>query len=422
MKEKLVDKRTGIIKSLVREEHIIGTIPMHTTLALRNTVIDDELNIVVPCISTGLGADFFSIEASEKAAIGETIERYSSTVVESEILYGSYKELLVNKNVLNPCEVTRISDDQVKKLGLNYLKIDDSTNFRWIKGIDLVEREEIWLPTDLVYLCPFFNNDFPIRDIVSTGLATGSSWEDATSRGLLECIERDAIVIMWQNKLEFPTIDLSSIKNKKILDSIKLINSMNLQVTILDITTDINVPTYFTLIKSNRVPFLSVGASCHFNPLIALYKSINEAAAQYNCSVKKVVNNQLHHNFNSTIDTMEAHSDYFALNQIELINEDLSFLFKGKRIDFKEKNSNTINNYSDLINRLDELGIKTYSIDLTTSDIRSVGLHVVRVVAPRLAFLEVSIPLLNCKRIYEVPNKLGYKFSDNLNNMMHPFP
>lgn len=67
MKEKLVDKRTGIIKSLVREEHIIGTIPMHTTLALRNTVIDDELNIVVPCISTGLGADFFQLKLQKKA-------------------------------------------------------------------------------------------------------------------------------------------------------------------------------------------------------------------------------------------------------------------------------------------------------------------------------------------------------------------
>lgn len=422
MKEKLVDRRTGIIKDLVREKHIVGMIPMYMTIAFRNAVRDDELNIVVPVISNGLGADFFSIEKTEKAAIGEIIERYSSTFLESEILYGSYKDLKINKNVLNPSDVTRFSDEQVKNLNLNSVKINDDTKFYWTKGIELNERKETWVPTDLVYLTPSFNNKYPIRDIVSTGLATGSSIEDATVRGLLECIERDAVVIMWQNKIPFPIVDLLSIKNKKITDVIKIIKSMNLQITILDITTDINVPTYFTIIKNNRVPYLSVGASCDFNPVTALYKSITEAAALYNLSVKRKVDNQLYHNPDTPIDNMEAHSDYFALNQIELMNENLSFLFEGKIIDFKEMNPKIINNYSDLIKRLDELEINTYSIDLTTSDIRSVGLHVVRVVAPRLAFLEISIPLLNCDRIYTVPNKIGYSTPNSLNSVIHPFP
>lgn len=424
MKEKLVDKRTGLIKELLYENHVLGMIPMYMTIATRHAVKNDNLDVIIPAISNGLGADFFSINKTEIAAIGETVERYCSVFLESELIQGSYEELSVNMNLINPEEVTRLSDGQLEEMNLKLMKVDESTEFYWIKGLDIEEQKDTWIPTDLAHLYPLLNNKYPIRDIVSTGLATGNSIKDSVTRGMLECIERDSIVIMWLNKIPYPIVNLDSIESEEIKDVINLIQSANsnIQVTILDISTDINVPTYFSILKSENFPYLSVGASCDFNSITAINKSLTEAAASYNLSLKRYHSNQINFKSGYPISSMENHSDYFALNPIESISKELNFLFEGKVIDFEPYSVNKIRNYDDLLKELNNLNIKSYMVDLTTSDIKSINLNVVRIVMPKLAFLEVSTPLLNCERIFTVPQKLGFKSPSKLNDVIHPFP
>jgi ribosomal protein S12 methylthiotransferase accessory factor len=81
-----------------------------------------------------------------------------------------------------------------------------------------------------------------------------------------------------------------------------------------------------------------------------------------------------------------------------------------------------------LVARLASHGIDTYAVDVTAPDVRELGVHVMRVVAPRLLPLDVrhDARFLGGKRLYTEPERLGYAsrrltFAD-LNPDPHPFP
>ena len=63
-------------------------------------------------------------------------------------------------------------------------------------------------------------------------------------------------------------------------------------------------------------------------------------------------------------------------------------------------------------------------LEITSPEIKKIGLHVVSVVSPDLQpmHLEEEIPYLFGKRLTEVPRKLGYSVAEELNRDPHPFP
>lgn len=69
-------------------------------------------------------------------------------------------------------------------------------------------------------------------------------------------------------------------------------------------------------------------------------------------------------------------------------------------------------------------GINIYYKELTTNDVKSTGLHVIRVVAVGLIDLNKTYKYvrLGANRFWNVPKKLGLKCNDNLSTMPHPFP
>jgi len=81
-----------------------------------------------------------------------------------------------------------------------------------------------------------------------------------------------------------------------------------------------------------------------------------------------------------------------------------------------------------LISHLSEHSIDILRIDITPSDIRELGLYVVRVVIPQLQDIDGTHRFrpLGGKRLYEVPCRLGYaskprSFKD-FNPLPHPSP
>ncbi|WP_342540146.1 YcaO-like family protein [Heyndrickxia sp. FSL K6-6286] len=422
VKKLLVDNRTGIINKVEKLFFLPGSIPLKAYRAQGNFVIREEDNFKTIKRNTynGLGFSVFSDEKAEISALGEFVERYCSTFVTQEILEKCISEEFGNK--LDLTQVTTVSEELAKKYNIKKLTIDQDTSFYWVQGMDLHTNESIWIPTDLVYLTTYIKNESPIRDMVSTGTATGNSINDAIIRGLLECIERDAITIMWLNKLSMPIVDNNTINDKEISEVIKRIEDQGLKVTILDISNNINIPSFFTVIESNTSPYISTGASTKFNRTEALMSSIEEAIAIYNLSLLKITNNTID-NFDPTdiknLNDMDKHSDYYAINDMR---SKISFLFAGKKIKWQEDDSNYIHNYEQLITELKKLNIDVYAVDLTTKDIEKTNLYVVKTIVPKFAFLECSIPMDQCNRLKEVPSELGYDVNDELNDLIHPFP
>jgi len=420
MERKLVDSRTGIIHSLDKKyDEIVGLIPMQMISSYNTDTLDRESNVIVPTsLMSGLGYDFTSLDRAKERAIGESIERYCSMFLNKPVIKSKVKDL---KNGINLLNITRCSDEQVLNNNLYFKKISSDAEFSWVKGNDEMNGgEEKWIPIDLVYLHGFYNPS-PIREITSTGLAAGSTLFDAKVNGMLECIERDAFTIMWQNRLSMPIINHQSIKDSLIINILEKIEQLGLDVTIVDITSDIGVSSYLTVIRGDGEPYTTYGASTDYDHNKALLSSIREASACYNLNVRAYLegyNTRLKDTNFSSFTDFHQHA---ALYSYQKNSEAVDFLFQGKTIDFQSVKSTYITNYHDLLENLGNLGIEMYSVDITSSDVKKAGLHVARVIMPQVAFLEVSYPMLNCERIFNVPLKLGYS-TNTLNPYPHPFP
>jgi ribosomal protein S12 methylthiotransferase accessory factor len=81
-----------------------------------------------------------------------------------------------------------------------------------------------------------------------------------------------------------------------------------------------------------------------------------------------------------------------------------------------------------LVELLEEVGLEALVVDITTPDVREVGLQVVRVLVPGLVPMHGNhnFPYLGVERLYSVPEKLGWASNGwvdtGVNRDPHPFP
>lgn len=422
--ENIINPKTGIFNRISEELEYIPPFPFHYCAVHRNLLLDNDYNIRVGGGENSLGFSFDSKEEAYMKAIGEGIERYcAGTSVESEIIIGSYNDLAKQRyNLLNPLDVTRYSKEQIQKDNLKGISKD--TVFHWVEGKNELNGKKTMIPANLVFLANELReiNSHPIRDITSTGLATGSSINQAKENGLLECIERDAFMIMWLNKLSMPRIIPETINSKSINLILEICQELDLELNIIDITNDIKVPSFFVLLKNkrNRPIYIQVGAKSHYDPLIAIEGAVEEAIMLFNLQghLRKIESVDITDRRN--IRDFTDHIAYYALgNGLE----HLEFLTEGPLVPFDRINKKEIGSYSELKQTLYNHNLDFYTCDITTSDVKDIGLFVYRTIVPKLAFLDVRFPCLECERLYTVPLKLGYKpLGGEFNVMPHPFP
>ena len=151
--------------------------------------------------STINSAAGFSVKRAYQAAIGESIERYSSSFQPNDIKYSTFKNL--KEEAVDPNQFAFYADEQYLDNEFPYTKFTKDSFVGWTKAINLFSGKQVYVPAATVYL-PYNRNknEAKIWDCVSTGLACGDNIYDALLRGIYEVIERDAISNMWFNELQ----------------------------------------------------------------------------------------------------------------------------------------------------------------------------------------------------------------------------
>ena len=118
---------------------------------------------------------------------------------------------------------------------------DSSRKLDWIECDAHFSSRQCWVPAGLCLLGHDTDRtSLPVPD--STGLAIGSSFEDAVIRGFLEVVERDATAIWWYNQLELPRIDIPSIGNDLVGKYGAWSQAQGRVLRLLHLTLDIPVP------------------------------------------------------------------------------------------------------------------------------------------------------------------------------------
>ena len=98
------------------------------------------------------------------------------------------------------------------------------------------------------------------------------------SSGFLELIERDAYAIWWYNRLQRAELDLKQFDNSYIRDLKTQFADAGRRLWVLDITSDLGVPTYVAIMHwmQNGHENIEFGSGAHFDRRIALLRSLTE--------------------------------------------------------------------------------------------------------------------------------------------------
>lgn len=339
------------------------------------------------------------------SCLAEALERYCmSYIPKSDIIINTKKDM--NSNHIFE-EFSLYSDEQYKDntifLNPNKEKIE------WVKIYNIKDNNYKFWPASLIYL-PYDLNKI-VAETTSTGMAAGFTIEECIKSGLLELIERDALMINFMQRLNPPEIDIKTISglNEELIKKI----SKEYSIKIYKLYSDINVPTYLSIIyKKEKNKFhYGIGACANINSDYAINKSLKECLFTYFYSLNIMDVRQKDPN---KIKTLYEHFLYYQGDNFEKL------LFKSKKEKYKKEKIS----FDDVINSLEKNDISVYYKDLTTEDIKETGIKVVKVIAPSLIDLNKShiYPRLGAKRFFSVPNKLGLKHSETLTEMPHPFP
>jgi bacteriocin biosynthesis cyclodehydratase domain-containing protein len=110
------------------------------------------------------------------------------------------------------------------------------------------------------------------------GNASGNTLEEAILQGFCELCERDSVALWWYNRLRRPQFDLDSLHDPYVDMLREFYAGMNRDIWVLDLTTDLGVPTYAALSRrlDHPVEDVLMGFGAHLDPRMAVSRALTE--------------------------------------------------------------------------------------------------------------------------------------------------
>ncbi|MFQ5959312.1 MAG: YcaO-like family protein [Alphaproteobacteria bacterium] len=221
-------------------------------------------------------------EAGRVSAMMEAIERVSAERALAPTVVASYEEL-ERRGPLPPVDPLAfdIPADTAYR---------PDARFSWVRGRELLTGQDVMIPVDLVITPPA---EGILRDVDTNGLASGNIHLEAVVHAICEVVERDAfsqiLFIAQFGDLEkhasaVALIDLRTL-SAQALEWAERIARAGLQLDVLDITSDVGVPTFHALLLDpyypapggERGPRRFFGSGTHPDPDVAVFRALSEA-------------------------------------------------------------------------------------------------------------------------------------------------
>lgn len=266
---------------------------------------------------------------------------------------------------IDPRIVAPLTDTQYQRL-THLQPFDENLEIEWVRGTDHHGRE-VFVPIDLVFY-PLHNLERKkVVDTCSSGFATYSTYEEAAHRGLLEVVERDALMRNWYEKTSPPRLDFD-ILPVYLQKRVQYWQKCGREVFVLDLT-QMGVIVIEVVIISDDYPSFVSGAASSLNSFEeAALKALYEAESR------------LIHGLNDTSEHAIKPEEVHAVLEHELLyaqskdyHEYVEFLFHGESSRSRPVAYATINDLEE-------------ALDPVVVDVSEEGapLHVVKVLSTKL--------------------------------------
>ena len=279
--KKHVSPLTGVVTRL---ERIEADLPMNTNFhAVHNFSAPasnvDELRSGLSGGSFGKGS---TAEQAEASGLMEAIERYSGIFQGDEIRATRRFTDFPADDAILPNDVLLYSEAQSSEFPTDSPdtemvppRFDRSAKVEWSPVWSLRDGRFKYLPTSLLY---FFYHGPIAFHADSNGCAAGNTVEEAIVQGFLELVERDAYALWWYNRVQRPQLDLDQFDDSYVRDLRTQLANTGRKLWVLDITTDLGVPTYVAILHwmQNGQENIEFGSGAHFDKRIALLRALTE--------------------------------------------------------------------------------------------------------------------------------------------------
>jgi len=338
------------------------------------------------------------------AAMGELLERYAAFAYEgSDGILLSYRELLDRGHRPVPLEtLTHFSREQLCSKGFAYGEFTEARRIGWVKGTDLLDGSPTYVPGQLVSLGYAHSPDEmpPCFYSTSSGCAVATSVEEALLKGILESIERDAVMIRWYARLPPPLLDLDP---TDLLGPSGWLRKQGLEIRLHDLAINGDVPVVGATVveRTGRSCFFILSAACALDVRVAARKALIEAG-QGRPFVKLLVatmeSSTRATEFKDFDSNIRFYADPLNAGYVEWFLQNTSLSAR------KFPDAPDVNNEGArlrvLLDRCAAMGITPVAFDLTTPEIRDAGLFACRVFVPELVPLCVpSAPFFGHPRL-----------------------
>lgn len=418
---------------IVRELHEL-LLPLDDARLIRMQAEVSQPELVVgggnTFLTTGSGT---TRELAEAAALGEAAERYSGLwVPEHRLTLASARDL--GRDALGPRAFAFFAASQFAQDQFPYVRFTPSTRTSWVHAMSLLDGHKVYVPAQVVYLppAPFLAGEQRIAYATTSGMACRASLEEAVLTALLELVERDAVMVTWYGRLTFPVLSDAASDVLPLPSSIRRAGSLRWRV--VDLSLISSVPTVMATIRPGNPPgdpvAFVLGAASGLTFEDAIHKALGDAfRLRSSMRLKRARYGRRPPQPDRVIDF----DDHALLYTYPENAHHTAFLDAGPLAGFPAseqalRGATPFEVVRDLVTRLANRNIDVYLVDVTAPDVRAAGLHVVRVVSPQLAMIDMGFRyrFLGNPRLRTAPRTLGLRGRSlavrELNPLPHPFP
>ncbi|MET7673054.1 YcaO-like family protein [Micromonospora luteifusca] len=357
-------------------------------------------------------------------AIAEGAERYAMALgPDRRELVRATAHALAGE-CLEPFRYPRCSARELADPGCPVRPFDPAAAIRWVTGLDLISGAPVRVPAVMACrdLAPADDAERFVHRL-STGHAVHTDPVEAVVRGTFEVIERDAVAVLWLQRLALPAVPPAELV-ASTRHLIECCRRRFVTVRLFDATTDLGVPTVYCLLTAEHDLRLRhwTAASTGRDLPGAAAKALEEAVGLLGLLSEDTVVPGNPAEFSAVQDGARYMGAPERAAAFDFLLAGAAAAPPPRRPALPEDPDLAL---AALIERLAGAGTRPVVIDRTTRELADVGLTAVNVVIPDLQPLSLH-PLAQFTahpRLYDAPARMGYRVlpEEELNPWPQPF-
>ncbi|XVH32597.1 YcaO-like family protein [Haloferacaceae archaeon DSL9] len=343
-------------------------------------------------LELGLSGKGETVQQTLTSSIGETVERYCMCwpPEAAELVEASYETLAASDPVVD-WEHLAVFGDTFREAHL--ASLSRGTTLYWAEGTNLSTGEPIYVPAEYVWMRVGSLADVPSHFLgSSSGCAAGPSLPDAVTRAFLELVERDAFMRAWCTQSTPRSISLEAFPSVDALRTERF-TERGLTAELFAFESPVDLPTVGAALYDDgrEGPSFVMGGGAGLTPTEAMRDALCEVGQGWPYLRSLATRHDLDSaDAGSAIDNFDENVLYYSLPDNR---DEVAFLLSGDDCESLPRAPPVEGDREALRSVLDRIraaGGTPIAFDITTPDVRQLGVSVARVVVPE--FVPLSPP------------------------------